>query len=182
MIITLIGYRGSGKSTVAAPLAQRLGWSTADADAEIERLAGRTIREIFADAGEATFRELERRVIAELLRRDRLVLAAGGGAVLNPETRREMRSAGPVVWLRASIETLQQRISGDATTAARRPNLTADGGRAEIESLLARREPLYRETATLVIDTDGLDAGQIVERILETVAPQVRGGSDGGRD
>lgn len=182
MIITLIGYRGSGKSTVAAPLAERLGWRAVDADAEIERAAGRSIREIFADGGEPRFRELERQVIAELLRGDQIVLSAGGGAVLNPETRSEMRTAGPVVWLRASVETLQQRISADATTAARRPNLTADGGRAEIESLLARREPLYRETATLVIDTDDLDAGQIVKRILETVAPQVSGGSDGGRD
>ena len=182
MIITLIGSRGSGKSSVAVPLAERLGWSAIDADAEIERAAGKSIREIFAHGGEPRFRELERQAIAELLRRDRLVLSAGGGAVLNPETRREMRAAGPVVWLRASVEALQQRISGDATTAARRPNLTADGGRTEIESLLVRREPLYRETATLVIDTDDLEAGQIVERILETVASQVSGGSDGGRD
>ena len=182
MIITLIGYRGSGKSTVAAPLAERLGWSVVDTDAEIEGRAGRTIREIFADGGEPRFRELERNVIAEMLRGEQIVLSAGGGAVLDAETRREMRAAGPVVWLRASVETLQQRISGDATTAARRPDLTADGGRVEIESLLARREPLYRETATVVIDTDDLDAGQIVARILETIAPQVRGGSDGGRD
>lgn len=182
MIITLIGYRGSGKSTVAAPLAERLGWSTADADAAIERLAGRTIREIFADGGEPRFRELERQVMAELLRSDRVVLSAGGGAVLNPETRREMRAAGPVIWLRASVETLQERIRSDATTAARRPNLTSGGGEAEIATLLARREPLYRETATLVIDTDNLDAGQIVDRILNAVAPQIPGGSDVGRD
>lgn len=182
MIITLIGYRGSGKSTVAAPLAERLGWHAVDADAEIERAAGKSIREIFADRGEPRFRELERQVIAGLLRGERVVLSAGGGAVLNPETRREMRTAGPVVWLRAAVETLHQRISADATTAARRPNLTADGGRAEIESLLARREPLYRETATLVIDTDDLAAAQIVERILQTVAPQVGGGSAGGLD
>ncbi|HEY2253705.1 MAG TPA: shikimate kinase, partial [Planctomycetaceae bacterium] len=82
MVITLIGYRGSGKTTVAQSLAARLGWSWIDADAVIEDAAGCTIKEIFAAEGESGFRDRERRALAELLTRDKLVLAAGGGAIL----------------------------------------------------------------------------------------------------
>ena len=171
MVITLIGYRGSGKSTVAAPLAERLGWTWVDADAVLEERAGCTIRDIFAAEGEPGFRKRERNVISELLRRDRLVIAAGGGAVLNPDTRKEMRAAGPVVWLKASVAVLQSRIAADATSAARRPNLTT-GGVNEIETLLAAREPLYRECATITIETDGLAAGEIVGKIVEAIKPK----------
>ncbi len=166
MVITLIGYRGSGKTTVARPLAERLGWNWVDADTEIERTAGRTIREIFAQQGEPAFRELERQVMAELLGRDRLVIAAGGGAILNPETRARVRQAGPVIWLQASLQTLQSRIQQDATTAERRPNLTNAGGLTEIAQVLAIREPLYRECATLTIDTDVTPIPDLVDQIL----------------
>jgi shikimate kinase len=170
MVITLIGYRGSGKTTVAPLLAARLGWPCLDADAEIERQTGQTIREIFEHHGETRFRELERETLADLLTRGRLVLAAGGGAVLDPETRRRMRAAGPVVWLAASAESLHGRIIADATTAERRPDLTARGGLEEIREVLAQREPLYREAASLIIDADASDAGQVVEQILAGVS------------
>ena len=96
MIVTLIGYRGTGKTSVAPPLAARLGFDVIDADAEIERRAGRTIRAIFADEGEAGFRARERDVMAEYLAKSRLVIAAGGGAVLNADTRTAMQQARPV--------------------------------------------------------------------------------------
>ena len=131
MIVTLIGYRGSGKTTVAEPLARRLGWESVDADAEIERSACRTIREIFAEGGEPAFRQIERAVMQELLRRDGIVLAAGG--------------------------------------------------REEVAELLARREPVYAEVATLVIETDALATAEIVERILAEIEPQILGGRDRGR-
>ena len=166
MVITLIGYRGSGKTTVARPLAERLGWNWVDADTVIEQTAGRTIREIFADQGEPAFRELERQVMAELLGRDRLVIAAGGGAILNPETRTRVLQAGPVIWLQASLSTLQARIQQDVTTAERRPNLTNTGGAAEIAQVLAVREPLYRECATLTLDTDTTPIPDLVDQIL----------------
>lgn len=165
MIVSLIGYRGSGKTTVAAPLAARLGWSWADADVLIEETAGCSIREIFANEGEPGFRRRERSALVELLARDKLVLAAGGGAILNDDTRRELRAAGPVVWLRANLETLAARIAGDPTTAGRRPNL-AGGGTDEIARLLVAREPLYRECASLVVDTDALSTDAIVETIF----------------
>ena len=164
MVITLIGYRGSGTSSVAPALARRLGWDWADADTVLEQAAGASIREIFAAEEEAGFRRRERETLASLVTRDRLVLAAGGGAILNPDTRRDLTQAGPVVWLRARVETLAARIGGDPTTAARRPNL-AGGGSDEIATLLRVREPLYRECASLIVDTDGLTVEEIVERL-----------------
>jgi len=169
MVITLIGYRGSGKSSVGAALAARLGWSCVDADAVLEERAGRTIREIFASDGEPFFRALECDVLADLLAGDKQVIAAGGGAILNAESRRRMREAGPVVWLKASPELLARRIAGDPTTTERRPNLTSLGTLAEVAEVLEKREPLYRETASLVIETDSLDIAQIVDRILRSI-------------
>jgi shikimate kinase len=153
-MIILIGYRGTGKTTLAAPLAERLGWTAVDADVELERRAGRSIREIFDVSGEPEFRRLERETLIELLGRQQLVIAAGGGAILDPDTRRDFQAAGPVVWLRASVDTIERRLYGDATTTQRRPNLTASGGRQEIERLLADRDPLYRECATIDVATD----------------------------
>ncbi len=172
MVITLIGYRGSGKSTVACELAARLGWSWIDADAEIEKLAGCTIREIFATEGEAGFRRREHEVVAQLLVGENLVLAAGGGAVLNGETRRAMKAAGPVIWLQASVRVLAARINADATTAQRRPNL-AGGGEEEITCLLAAREPVYRECASHTVFTDNLSVAEIVERISMATQPRL---------
>lgn len=180
MVITLIGYRGTGKSSVAAALAARLGWTSVDADDEIEALAGKAIQDIFAEDGEGRFRRLERETIHRLLTsRDRLVLAAGGGAILDEQTRRDMPQAGPVVWLTAPVETIFERIAGDATTASRRPNLTPQGGRAEIEQMLAHREPLYRQTAGLIVDTNGRTIEQIVEEILAGLPPHLTQGAAG---
>ena len=127
MILTLIGYRATGKTTLARLLAERLGWDWIDADVEIERRAGISIAQIFAERGEPAFRDLEAQVIADLCRRDRLIVAAGGGAPLRPESRRAMRLGGKVVWLTARPETILARMSGDATTATRRPDLTDKG-------------------------------------------------------
>jgi shikimate kinase len=166
MTITLVGYRGTGKSSVAQRLADRLGLTALDADAEIEHRAACTIREIFAVHGEAGFRSLEREVMSDLLARDGIVIATGGGAVLNARTRTEMRAAGPVIWLRASPATIEARLTADASTRDRRPPLTASDLRSEIESLLAVREPLYRETASVSVTTDGRTVESIVEEIV----------------
>lgn len=170
MVITLIGYRGSGKSTVARPLAERLGWQWVDADTVIEESARQTIKEIFDLHGEAIFREFERRTMSDLLSRSDLVIAAGGGAILNADTRRLVREAGPVIWLQASLETLNARIQEDVTTAQRRPNLTSQGGLQEIARVLAVREPLYRECASLIVDTDAASITQIVDQIVDHVS------------
>ncbi len=169
MIITLIGYRGSGKSSVAAPLADALGWNWIDADDEIERRADCSICEIFENAGESRFRELEEETLEELLSQYQLVIAAGGGAILSEKTRRKMKSSGPVVWLKASVEILASRIDSDVSTIKRRPKLTSQGGRQEIEDVLAVREPLYRDCATLTVETDTCNISEIVTSILNSI-------------
>ncbi len=165
-MLTLIGYRATGKTTLARLLAERLGWDWIDADVEIERRAGKSIARMFAEDGEPAFRDLEAQVIADLCRRERLVLAAGGGAPLRAESRQAMRGAGQVVWLKALAETIHARMSGDATTTTRRPSLTEKSEMEEIVHLLAKREPIYRESAHLEIDTEGRTPETIVQEIL----------------
>lgn len=176
MVITLIGYRGSGKSSLAPALAAALGWDWIDADVELEARAGKTIRQIFDQDGEPAFRKLEHDILAELLQRDKLIIAAGGGAILNPDTRSRMKSAGPVIWLQASLETLAARIFGDATTAERRPNLTSQGGVAEIAQVLATREPLYRQTASLTVDTTSASTEELVNSLLPQLPTDISRG------
>jgi shikimate kinase len=166
MPLTLIGYRATGKTTVAKLLAERLGWEWIDADVEIERRAGKSIARIFAEEGEPAFRDLEAETIADLCQRSELVLAAGGGAPLRPESRQAMRQSGTVVWLTASPATIHRRMTGDATTAGRRPNLTAAGGLDEIVELLARREGVYRETGHFEVATEGKSPAQIADEIM----------------
>src|SRR5690349_1810518 len=100
MNLFLIGYRGSGKTTVAAALAERLGWPWIDADVELERRAGKSIKEIFAAEGETGFRDRESATLAELAHRDGWIVALGGGAVLREQNREAVTGRGPVVWLR----------------------------------------------------------------------------------
>jgi shikimate kinase len=166
--IFLIGPRGSGKSTAAELLAGRLGWGWVDADAEVERRAGTSIRAIFAAEGEAGFRDRESAVLAELCRRERHVIATGGGVVLREENRRLLRQ-GVVVWLTADVDTLYRRMSDDAGTAERRPALGV-GGRAEVEQIVAAREPLYRSCADYTVDTAGKTAAQVVDEVLTLLA------------
>ncbi|HZT79354.1 MAG TPA: shikimate kinase [Gemmataceae bacterium] len=159
-----MGYRATGKTTVARLLAERLGWAWVDADVALEERAGRSIRQVFAERGEAGFREMEAELLGELCRRERHVIATGGGVVLRPENRRRLRESGRVVWLTADADTLWKRLRGDAATAERRPALTV-GGRAEVEELLRVREPLYREVAGLTVDTAGRTPADVAASI-----------------
>ena len=176
MVITLIGYRGVGKSTIAPRLAARLGWNWIDADVEIEQRAGRSIAEIFQHEGEVGFRVREAGVLSELLARDRLIIAAGGGAILNPHTRETIRAAGPAVWLTASLDSILARLHEDATTSTRRPALTGSDPRTEIETLLAARTPLYAETATLTIDSERRSPEAIVDEIMLALPRSITSG------
>lgn len=184
MFIALIGYRGSGKTAVAQLAALRLGWDWVDADVETELRAAKSIAAIFADAGEPAFRNLESTMLSELIERDRCVLALGGGVVLRDENRRQLRETtksgrGKIVWLKASPETLWQRIQADPTTAARRPNLTTAGGVEEVRRLLGQREKWYQECADLVIDTDSKTPGDVADEIVEWVRNQSPGNAQG---
>ena len=158
-----IGYRGTGKTTVAQKLADQLEISAFDSDVEIERQAGKNIAEIFAQDGEPAFRDLEEAVIAEILARPTpLALATGGGAILRDNTRKLLRQAGRVIWLTATPETILHRITHDAASKTMRPNLTSLPMRDEIVALLEQRIPLYAETAHEIIATDSLTIDEIV--------------------
>ena len=167
--IALIGYRGTGKTTVAQILARQLKWDWVDADVEVELRAGKSIAAIFADEGEPAFRDLESLVVADLCTRERTVLALGGGAILRETNREKIAACQAVVWLQASAEVLAERITRDAATAGRRPNLTNHDGRTEIEVLLAQREPFYRTCATLEVDTENKEPAEIAGEIFAAV-------------
>ncbi len=168
MFIALIGYRGSGKTNVAPLLAKGLGWDWIDADDMIESNAGRSIAAIFADEGEPAFRDWESKVLSELVNRDKIVLALGGGVVLRPENREKLCDGrGATVWLRAPATTLFNRISADISTEARRPKLTAAGGLAEIQLLLEQREPFYQQCADFVVDTETKTPEDVAKEIWQ---------------
>jgi shikimate kinase len=166
MLISLIGYRGTGKTTVGHLLAERLGWTCVDTDLEVERVVGMSIRQIFDQLGEESFRQYEAQVVQELARRHKQVLALGGGAVLRQDNRRALSVAGPVVWLTATPETIGRRIADDPQSHSQRPDLTAAGGLTEIRQLLQSREPIYRQLADCAIATDDVNPREIVDRIL----------------
>ena len=169
--IVLIGYRGTGKTTVARLLAEKLQFAWVDADDEIEQQAGKSIAEIFKDSGEGAFRDLESTVVDNLCGLQGTVIAMGGGAVLRESNRESLARCQAVVWLKASVEVLDERISTDPTTGSRRPNLTNHGGRNEIEVLLAQREPIYRACATLEVDTEDKAPAEIVAEIVAQISP-----------
>ena len=170
-IIWLTGYRGTGKTTAGEILARKLGWDFVDADAFLEFVAGIPVREIFRVRGEGAFRDLEERVTLELSSRTNTVVSTGGGVILREANRRVLRESGLVVWLRAPAKLLQERIEADTTTVDRRPNLTSQGGLAEIETLLFMREPLYRNVATIHLDTSALSPEEVADRILASWKP-----------
>ncbi|MEZ6034297.1 MAG: shikimate kinase [Planctomycetaceae bacterium] len=169
MVITLIGYRGSGKSSIAPRLARRLDWHWIDSDRVIEQQAGCSIRTIFESEGEAGFRQRESAVLEELLQQDRLVLASGGGAVLLEENRVRMKAAGPVVWLHTSIEGLTKRLSRDRAGGENRPSLTGRPIAEEVAEVMAIREPLYRECASIIVDSEREWPEQVARRIARQV-------------
>ena len=169
MVITLIGYRGSGKSSIAPRLAKRLEWSWIDSDRVVEQRAGCSIRQIFETEGESGFRKRESEVLAELLQLDRLVLASGGGAILSEENRVRMKTAGPVVWLHISVEALTKRLNRDKSGTENRPSLTGRSIGDEVAEVMAIREPLYRECASIIVDAEREWPEQVARRIARQI-------------
>jgi shikimate kinase len=177
MIVTLIGYRGCGKSSVGPLLAARLQCRCIDSDDEIEASSGKSIGEIFADDGETRFRALETEVLRKLLTGPSSVVAAGGGAILASVNRERMKQAGPVVWLTASIATLASRIGGDEESQQRRPSLTGKSIEDEVADVLESRLDLYRDAATMTVDAESESPQQITERIVAALGDSTVGGS-----
>lgn len=167
--IVLVGYRGTGKTTVGPILAARLGWSFFDCDDVLEQSTGRTVSELFRTEGEAGFRDRETAVLADLCGRERVVIATGGGAVLRETNRAVIRRGGVVAWLTAPAEVIHRRLTDDPHTAARRPALTT-GGLDEVVNLLAVREPLYRAVADLTLDSTNRSPDELATDILAFLA------------
>jgi shikimate kinase len=149
--IALVGLMGAGKSSIGRRLAQALGLPFVDADSEIESAAGSSIEEIFARDGEAVFRNGERRVIARLLDGPAPVLATGGGAFMDPETRGLIRERAVSIWLRADLDTLLVRVA----RRNNRPLLKAGDPRAVLSRLIDERYPVYAEADITVDTVDG---------------------------
>lgn len=168
MNLYLIGYRGTGKSTVARLIAEKLGRPCFDADAVIEEQAGRSIRQIFAQEGEAGFRDRESAVLQSLASQRNAVVATGGGVILREPNRRLLRT-GRVIWLTAPPACLWQRLQTDQTTAERRPNLSR-GGLSEIEELLRVRQPLYQECAACVVETENRTPAAVADLVVAWLA------------
>ncbi len=164
--IFLVGLMGAGKTTIGRQLARKLGMRFVDSDHEIEARTGASIPWIFEIEGEASFRRREADMIRELSAQCGLVLATGGGAVLNPASRALLAEHGTVIYLRAAIGSILQRTSHDKN----RPLLQTADPRAKLEALLAQRDPLYREIADLVIDTGRPNVQSMVQTILDQLA------------
>ena len=166
--LVLIGYRGTGKSSVGRILSERLGRPLVDADARLEAREGRPITAIFAESGEAAFRDLEEQVLEEIVGRNPgAVLSTGGGVILREVNRDRLRDYGLVVWLRASAEVLAARLSANPRALADRPALTSAGTLREVAEVLERRLPLYRATADFEVDTEGKSPSQVAERVRD---------------
>lgn len=186
MGIVLVGYRGSGKTTVGRMLADRLGAQFVDLDDRITAKAGKTIREIFDQLGEPAFREMESAALGEVLgeagegpeggKAAGMVLSLGGGAVERELNRGLLERCGRrVVYLRCEAEQLFCRISADPQTRLNRPNLTRlGGGIEEIAALLSRREPMYRQIAHHEIDVSRLSVEQVVREIVSLLGKDLQ--------
>ncbi len=166
MNIVLIGYRGSGKSAVGSQLAARLRMRFVDADVLIEERQGIPISDLVRSHGWGCFREIERSIIEEVSKDDHLIIAPGGGAVLDPENVSALRRNGFIIWLKADRQTLLNRMNRDPRTNTRRPTLTGRGTLEEIEETISEREPFYEKASEVQIETSTLPVDAVVESIL----------------
>ena len=167
--VVLVGLMGAGKTTVGRRLASALKLTFVDADSEIEKAAGKSVQEIFAEHGEVYFRDGERRVIARLLDEGPQVLATGGGAFMNAATRLKIRERGVSVWLRADLQLLMKRV----LRRSHRPLLEQTDPRLVMEQLMEERYPVYA-TADLTVDSQDAPHDLIVKQIVEQLASLTR--------
>lgn len=160
--VFLIGPMGAGKSTIGRLLAAELRLPFKDSDQQIEERCGADIPWIFDMEGEQGFRDRETAMLEELVQARGIVLATGGGAVERPENRRLLVGRGFVVYLYTSVDRQYERTARDR----KRPLLQTDDPRARLEELMARRDPLYRESADLVVNTDGRNARSLAHELV----------------
>ncbi|MGH7229269.1 MAG: shikimate kinase [Nitrospiraceae bacterium] len=166
MNIVLIGYRGTGKSTVGKNLAEQLGRDLVSTDDEIIRRARLPVPDIVQRFGWDHFRDLESEVCLDLAGRDGLIIDTGGGAILRQQNVDSLKKNGVLIWLTADVPTITERIGGDT----QRPSLTgAKSFTEEVEEVLRERQPKYKSAANHIIETDGRSVTEVVEAILALV-------------
>jgi shikimate kinase len=168
----LIGYRGSGKTSIGKLVARLLGMEYVDTDIQIQERAGCSIREIFADQGEEAFRDLETRALADLLASKELpptLIATGGGIIMRPENREMIKKMGMVIWLAVSPEVATARITADSFSDEQRPPLSDQSLAEEVERMIALRTPLYSELADVHVANDSarLSTDAVAEAVIE---------------
>jgi shikimate kinase len=169
MNIVLIGYRGTGKTSVGKALSTRLGRPFFDADAYLEQKLGRAISDMVAAEGWPFFRAREKEVIGEIAAKDDCVIATGGGAVMDKDNVACLRRKGTFVLLKADTDIMIQRIQGDESSAQQRPKLSDGDIYEETESLLKERMPVYEDIAGFSVDTSNLAIDEVVDQIIRYV-------------
>lgn len=169
-----MGFMGAGKSSVGRAIALRLRTEFVDVDGLIEAAAGRSIREIFASDGEETFREMERAAIREAVSAPGRVIAAGGGAFVDPDNRRRLKAYAPVFFLEVSPETVLTRITEDRS----RPLLPGREEMQRLRELMDKRRPAYRQ-ADYTVSTDGRSVEEVADRLLALLARESAAGREG---
>ncbi len=164
--VVLIGFMGSGKTSVGLRLSYRLRVPVEDTDKLIEQREGCSISDIFARRGEAYFRELETKLLEELQSREHArILSVGGGTPVNPVNRKLLKQCGRVVYLRVCPETVYERLRGDDS----RPLLQCENPLQRIEELMGARSAAYEECADIIVDADGKDLNEILDNIMEAL-------------
>jgi shikimate kinase len=167
MNVILIGYRGTGKTTVGKALSSRLGWPFHDADIFLETKQGRTISDMVAQNGWQFFRAREKEAIRALSAMKQSVIATGGGAVLDKDNVEYLARNGLFVLLKADISTMITRIQADETSQQKRPDLVNGGLYQETQTMITERMPTYEKVADMAIDTTGLTIDEVVDKIIQ---------------
>lgn len=173
--LVLIGYRGSGKSTIGKLVARLLGLDYLDTDTQIQEKAGKSIREIFADHGEEAFRDMETAILRDLSTLKSLpasVIATGGGMIMRPENRDILKALGLVIWLEVSPEVATARITADTFTGEQRPPLSDQSLADEVERMLSLRNPVYAELASIQISNNAADLS--AEDVADSLIGKIR--------
>ncbi len=163
--IILIGPMGAGKTTIGRQIARVFGFDFFDSDREIEERTGASIPLIFELEGEQGFRKREQDIIAELAGKSQIVLATGGGAILKEQNRKLLKSSGTIVYLCASLDDLIERTSKDKN----RPLLQTENPRAKLQSIITKRDPIYRQLADIILETNKMTVHTAVKKLEELI-------------
>ncbi len=173
MNIVLIGYRAAGKTTVGRRLSAYLRRVFVDSDDMIEKKEGAPVGDIVRNYGWDYFRAVEREVISEVSSYDNLIISAGGGVVIDPRNVKVLKRNGLLIWLKADVEVLLERMVRDLRSAIERPSLTGRGTLKEFKEVLIQREPLYERASEVQVDTSLLDVDGVVNQILSIFEERV---------